>query len=94
MIHWLWINQMLLLGALLLALFHGTALSADAPEDWKKIIEAAKKEGKVVAGGRPTAVLRKQFKETFESRFGIELELLSAPGPQNAQRRSPNSKPG
>jgi hypothetical protein len=33
MIHWLWINQMLLLGALLLALSHGAALSADAPED-------------------------------------------------------------
>ena len=30
-------------------------------------IEAAKKEGKVVAGGPPTAVLRKQFKETFEN---------------------------
>ena len=29
-------------------------------------IEAAKKEGKVVAGGPPTAVLRKQFKETFD----------------------------
>ena len=94
MIHWLWINQMLLLGALLLALFHGTALSADAPEDWKKIIEAAKKEGKVVAGGPPTAVLRKQFKETFESRFGIELELLSAPGPQNAQRAIAEFKAG
>jgi ABC-type Fe3+ transport system substrate-binding protein len=94
MIHWLWINQMLLLGALLLALFHGTAFSADAPEDWKKIIEAAKKEGKVVAGGPPTAVLRKQFKETFESRFGIELELLSAPGPQNAQRAIAEFKAG
>ena len=94
MIHWLWINQMLLLGALLLALFHGTALSADAPEDWKKIIEAAKKEGKVVAGGPPTAVLRKQFKETFEGRFGIELELLSAPGPQNAQRAIAEFKAG
>ena len=54
--------------------------AADAPDEWKKVIEAAKKEGKIVAGGPPTAVLRKQFKETFENRFGIELELLSAPG--------------
>ena len=64
----------------------GIATSAHAQEEWRRIIEAAKKENKVVAGGPPTAVLRKQFKETFESRFGIELELLSAPGPQNAQR--------
>ncbi|MGN6733543.1 MAG: hypothetical protein ACTHMB_16480, partial [Candidatus Binatia bacterium] len=53
------------------------AHAADVADEWKKIIEAAKKEGKIVAGGPPTAVLRKQFKETFESRFGIELELLS-----------------
>ena len=61
----------------------GAAFAADAQDDWKRVVEAAKKEGKVVAGGPPTAVLRKQFKETFESRFGIELELLSATGPQN-----------
>ena len=94
MIHWLWINQMLLLGALLLTLFQGFAVSADAPDEWKRLIEAAKKEGKVVAGGPPTAVLRKQFEETFESRFGIELELLSAPGPQNAQRAIAEFKAG
>ena len=71
-----------------------SAYGADAPNEWNKIIEAAKKEGKIVAGGPPTAVLRKQFKETFESRFGIELELLSAPGPQNAQRAISEFKAG
>ena len=68
--------------------------AADTQEEWKKIIEAAKKEGKVVVGGPPTAVLRKQFKETFESRFGIELELLSAQGAQNAQRAISEFKAG
>ncbi len=68
--------------------------AADAPEEWKKVVEAAKKESKVVAGGPPTAVLRKQFKDTFEKRFGIELELLSAPGPQNAQRAISEFKAG
>ncbi|MGZ9214913.1 MAG: hypothetical protein ACXW53_23735, partial [Candidatus Binatia bacterium] len=68
--------------------------AADGQDDWRRVVEAAKKEGKVVAGGPPTAVLRKQFKETFESRFGIELELLSAPGPQNAQRAIAEFKAG
>lgn len=68
--------------------------AAEAQEDWRKVVEAAKKEGKVVAGGPPTAVLRKQFKETFENKFGIELELLSAPGPQNAQRAIAEFKAG
>jgi iron(III) transport system substrate-binding protein len=70
------------------------ARAADIPDDWRRIVEAAKKEGKIVAGGPPTAVLRKQYKETFESRFGIELELLSAPGPQNAQRAIAEFKAG
>lgn len=70
------------------------AYAAEAQEEWRRTIEAAKKEGKVVAGGPPTAVLRRQFKETFESRFGIELELLSAPGPQNAQRALSEFKAG
>jgi hypothetical protein len=56
------------------------ATSADAQEEWRRIVDAAKKENKVVAGGPPTAVLRKQFKETFESRFGIELELSLGAG--------------
>jgi iron(III) transport system substrate-binding protein len=75
-------------------LFVNSAFSAEAQEDWKKIIEAAKKEGKVVAGGPPTAVLRKQFKETFESKFGLELELISAPGPQNAGKAMAEYKAG
>ena len=71
-----------------------SALAADGQEEWKKIIEAAKKEGKVVAGGPPTAVLRQKYKETFEKKFGLELELLSAPGPQNAGRAAAEFKAG
>src|SRR5258705_13189216 len=67
---------------------------ADAPDEWKKVIEAAKKEGKIVAGGPPTAVLRKQFKETFENRLGIELEPQSAQGAENAQRAMSEFKAG
>jgi iron(III) transport system substrate-binding protein len=70
------------------------ALAAEPQEEWKKIIEAAKKEGKIVAGGPPTAVLRQKYKETFEKKFGLELELLSAPGPQNAGRAAAEFKAG
>jgi iron(III) transport system substrate-binding protein len=83
--------SLLIVIALLLA---SNALAAEAPEDWKKIVEAAKKESKVVAGGPPTAVLRKQYKDTFENRFGLELELISAPGPQNAGKAMAEFKAG
>lgn len=68
--------------------------AADALGEWNKIVEAAKKEGKVVVGGPPTSVLRQKFKETFEKRFGIEMELISAPGPQNASRAMSEFKAG
>ena len=41
---------------------------------------AAKKEGKVVVSVPPGAELRKALKETFERRFGIELELVTGRG--------------
>jgi hypothetical protein len=67
-----------------LVCFAGGVLAADAQEEWCKTIEAAKKEGEIVAGGPPTAVLRKQYIK-IRSRAGlVSLELVSAPGPQNA----------
>jgi iron(III) transport system substrate-binding protein len=92
----LWFKRPLALCSLLIAvfMFGHEGSSADAQDDWKKTIEAAKKEGKVVAGGPPTAVLRKKYKETFENRFGIEMELVSAPGPQNAGKAMAEFKAG
>src|SRR5262245_47705579 len=75
-------------------LFAAIAYSADSQDEWKKTVEAAKKEAKIVAGGPPTAVLRKQYKETFEQKFGIEMELVSAPGPQNAGKAASEFKAG
>src|SRR4029434_1886734 len=78
----------------LVLLFIGAARAADAKDEWKKIIDAAKKEGKVVAGGPPTANLRKQYQDTFEKRFGLELEIVLAPGWQNAGRATAEFKAG
>jgi iron(III) transport system substrate-binding protein len=91
-----WLARVLALCFLIVVGFFSTdgALAAEAQEEWKKILEAAKKEGKIVAGGPPTAVLRQKYKETFEKKFGLELELLSAPGPQNAGRAAAEFKAG
>lgn len=87
-------NNLFVLGLLASLFLFGAVHAAEAPEDWKKLIAAAKREGKVVVGGPPTAVLRQKFKQTFEKRFGIELELISAPGPQNASRAISEFKAG
>jgi ABC-type Fe3+ transport system substrate-binding protein len=46
--------------------------------EWEKVLEAAKKEGRVVASIPPSAELRKGLEEAFTKRYGITLE--SVPG--------------
>jgi ABC-type Fe3+ transport system substrate-binding protein len=91
-----WLARTLVWCLLMVGVFFsiGSVLAEEAQEEWKKIVEAAKKEGKIVAGGPPTAVLRQKYKETFEKKFGLELELVSAPGPQNAGRAAAEFKAG
>ena len=91
-----WLKRLLAVCLLVVGVFLrvDSARSAEPQDEWAKIIEAAKKEGKIVAGGPPTAILRQKYQEIFEKRFGIELELVSAPGPQNAGRATAEFKAG
>ena len=91
-----WLKRLLAVCLLVVGVFLrvDSARSAEPQDEWKKIIEAAKKEGKIVAGGPPTAILRQKYKETFEKRLAVELELVSAPGPQNAGRATAEFKAG
>ena len=91
-----WLKRLLAVYLLLVGVFLrvDSTVSADSQDEWAKIIEAAKKDGKIVAGGPPTAILRQKYKETFEKRFAVELELVSAPGPQNAGRATAEFKAG
>jgi iron(III) transport system substrate-binding protein len=66
-----------------------TSFAADAKSawqlEWDKTVEAAKKEGKLVAAIPASAELRKAITEVFPKRFpGIELDLTNARGPSNA----------
>ena len=55
--------------------------------DWDKTVEAAKKEGKLVAAIPASAELRKAIGEVFPKRYpGIELDLTNARGPSNAAK--------
>ncbi len=91
-----WLKRLWVFSTLVVMVFlaFDNVFSAEAQDEWKRTIEAAKKEAKVVVGGPPTAVLRKQYKETFEQKMGVELELISAPGPQNAGKAAAEFKAG
>ena len=55
--------------------------------EWDKTVDAARKEGKVVAGIPASAELRKALDETFSKRYpAIDIELAAGRGPANASK--------
>ena len=62
------------------------AAEAKRPPEWDKIVEAARKEAKVVIAIPPSNELRKELEIVLKQKFGIEAELIAAPGPKNASR--------
>ncbi|MGH7793472.1 MAG: ABC transporter substrate-binding protein [Candidatus Binatia bacterium] len=70
------------------------ALAQSKPADWDKIVEAAKKEGKVVASIPPSSELRKGMEMAFTRRYGIGVEFVPARGGAIVQRMVSEAKSG
>jgi iron(III) transport system substrate-binding protein len=51
-----------------------------SPTDWGRVLEAAKKEGKVAVSAPASAELRRDVEKTFKQRFAIEAELQTGRG--------------
>jgi hypothetical protein len=71
----------------------GKLLAGEAKAPWQQewdntnTLEAAKKDGKLVASIPASAELRKAIGEVFKARFpAIELELTTSRGPTNANK--------
>lgn len=62
--------------------------------EWEKVVEAAKKEGRVVASIPPSPELRKGLEEAFTKRFGIVVESVPARGGAIIRRIVEESKAG
>jgi iron(III) transport system substrate-binding protein len=73
----LFVLLVLILG-LILKSYVGYAQTGQAVQNqWDKIVEAGKKEGKVVVSVPSSAELRKGVEQNFKQRFGIETELIA-----------------
>jgi ABC-type Fe3+ transport system substrate-binding protein len=59
---------------------------SDWQKDWERALQEGKKEGKLVVGIPARPELRKQMEAIFKPKFGIDMDLHSARGPQNASR--------
>jgi ABC-type Fe3+ transport system substrate-binding protein len=71
-----------------------SAAEVRRPAEWDKTLEAAKKEGKIVIAIPPANELRKDMETVLKQKFGLEAELVSAPGPRNASRIAAERKAG
>ncbi len=62
--------------------------------DWGKVVQAAKKEGKVVVSFPSSAALRKAAHAELTKRYGIELELIVGRGSKPIRRIVKENKAG
>jgi ABC-type Fe3+ transport system substrate-binding protein len=70
------------------------AAEARRPPEWDKAVEEAKREGKIVLAIPPATELRTALEPLLKQKFGLEAELVSAPGPKNASRIAAEKKAG
>ena len=72
-----------------------TSQSASVKSEWDKVVESAKKEGKVIVSISTSAELRKEFESGFQKAYpGIELELNVARGAAILIKSLKNKTPG
>jgi iron(III) transport system substrate-binding protein len=83
------------LAAVFLSASAGDVLAqTDWKKDWERALQEAKKEGKIVVGIPARAELRKELELVFKPKFGIDMDLSVARGPQNASRIAAEAKAG
>src|SRR6516225_9039949 len=70
------------------------AAEAKRTPEWDRALEDAKKEGKIVLAIPPATELRTALEPLLKQKFGLEAELISAPGPKNASRIAAEKKAG
>jgi iron(III) transport system substrate-binding protein len=72
----------------------GIAVAAEFKRlpEWDKALHDAKTEGKIVLAIPPATELRTALEPLLQQKFGLEAELVSAPGPKNASRIAAEKK--
>ena len=55
----------------------GFAQTKATDKEWNAVVEAAKKEGKVVVAGSPDPVMRNEIMPKFKERYGIPIEFIA-----------------
>ena len=78
--------SVILCGLVLATSFDAAQAQGDWKNEWERSRQEAKKEGLVVVGIPARAELRKELETVFKPKFGIDMDLSTARGPQNASK--------
>jgi hypothetical protein len=70
----------LIAASILKSTLAGAQSGPAAQGDWGRVVEAGKKEGRVVVSVPASAELRKDVERIFKQRYGIEAELNAGRG--------------
>ena len=73
---------------------YGQDGKATGSAEWDKLVDAAKKEGKVTVSLPASAEMKKQVEEQFKKRYGIEVETFTARGSSAVRRMADEFKAG
>jgi len=73
---------------------YGQQSKAAGSAEWDKLVDAAKKEGKVTVSLPASAEMKKQIEEQFKKRYGIEVETFTARGSAGVRRMADEFKAG
>jgi ABC-type Fe3+ transport system substrate-binding protein len=73
---------------------NGRQDKAAGSAEWDKLVDAAKKEGKVTVSLPASAEMKKQVEEQFKKRYGIEVETFTARGSSAVRRMADEFKAG
>ena len=76
------------------ALAHGQENKNAGSPEWDKLLDAAKKEGKVTISLPASNEMKRQIEEQFKRRYGIEVETYTARGSSAVRRMADEFKAG
>ena len=89
------ILSVLLFGALIFApAVDGQQSKTPGSVEWDKLVDAAKKEGKVAVSLPASAEMKKQIEEQFKKRYGIEVETFTSRGSTAVRRMADEFRAG
>src|SRR5437879_10117212 len=78
---WSWTIFLLLISSV-----PALAQNKGSDKEWQEILNAAKKEGKVVVAGSPDPVMRNEVIPKFTARYGIPIEFIAGRSSQIVSR--------